>query len=482
MNKPFQKFMLFNASCVALASCGGNAQEQKEKMNVLFFIVDDLRPELGCYGADYMHTPNIDSLAESGHRFTRSYCNIPVSGASRASLLSGTRPTKENFVNFYASASVDNPTATPISQWFRDQGYTTISNGKVFHNFNDWENTWDDLWAPTLKCGKWTDYLTEENLEILKNIKTANATPYEAADVAYNEYGDGKTADKTIADLERLAKTGEPFFLACGFVKPHLPFNSPSNYWEYYNEDSISLPDNYILPNKTIPQIAFAAQHHSSELRGYYGMPQKGLLKEETARKLIHGYRAGVTYTDDMVGKVMATLRKTGLDKNTVVVLIGDHGWLLGDHGIWCKHSNFETAMNTPMIIYSPEYKEDEKKQVDEIVEYVDLYPTICDLAGVDAPTHLEGASMRQLLDGNSEGWKNFAVSKYQNGTTVIVGDVFYTEWRNVKGKFLGEMLYDHSNDPDENNNLAKDPKHKELLNKMRKELVEKRGFDYPEQ
>ena len=460
-------------------SCNANAQQEVQKKNVLFLIVDDLRPELGCYGADYMHTPNIDKLASKSHLFTRSYCNAPVSGASRASLLTGARPNVERYVNYYASASVDNPTATPISKWFSENGYTTVSNGKVFHNFNDWADTWDDLWAPKLKSGKWTDYLIDENIELTNKLKDPNGVPYEAADVEYNEYGDGKTADKTIADLKKFAKTGEKFFMACGFVKPHLPFNSPKKYWDLYDVEDIILPDNYELPNSTIPEIAFSSQHYSSELRNYYGMPKKGSIDKEVAKNLIHGYRASVSYSDDMIGKVMAALKETGLDKNTIVVLIGDHGWLLGEHNSWCKHANLEKAMRTPMLVYSPDFARDRKKVVNEIVEYVDLYPTMCDLAGITTPSHLAGSSMRGLMEGKDDDWKNFAVSKYQNGTTVIVGDYFYTQYITPKGKFLGEMLFDHSTDPEENNNIAIDPKFKDVVDVMRKHIEEKRGFDY---
>ncbi len=473
-NQTITKLIFANATCLAFVGCGAT-ESTPEQLNVLMFIVDDLRPELGCYGREGVISPNIDALAASGAQFTRSYCNIPVSGASRASLLTGNRPTRNQFLTYECYAEQDNPEAIAIGKWFKEQGYTTISNSKIFHHQDDCDESWDENWRPTLKGGNWADYITPENIALLKSKKRAPA--FECADVEDNAYGDGITAEKTIADLERLAKTGEPFFLGCGFVKPHLPFNAPKKYWDLYSRDEIKVPENFVLLNNSIPEIAFQSQHYSSELCSYKDIPKKGSVTEEQAKELIHGYHAAMSYTDAQIGKVLDALKRTGLDKNTVVILFGDHGWNLGEHSIWCKHAQFETSLNTPMIIHSPKIA---ARQVDEIVEYVDIYPTLCDLAGIESPTHLDGESLRPLMEGNSKGWKNFAICKYQNGTTLISGNYFYTEWRSREsGKFLGRMLFDHSTDPNENNNLAELPEHKELVEKLQAELEAKRGFDY---
>ncbi len=471
-NSTLSKFLLLNASCFSLYSCG---ESEPEKLNVLMLVVDDLRPELGCFGAEGVVSPNIDALAAVGTTFTRSYCNIPVSGASRASLLSGMRPTRDIFLSYECYGQNDVPDITPIGLWFKEQGYTTISNSKISHHQDDWGESWDDNWRPTLKNKKWDDYVSDENIALKNSNQPAPA--FECIDVEDSAYGDGMTAEKTIADLERLAKTGEPFFLGCGFVKPHLPFNAPKKYWDLYSRDDIELPENFELLNNSIPEVAFQAQGYWGELRVYKDIPKWGSVSEAQAKELIHGYRAAMSFTDAQVGKVLDALKRTGLDKNTVVILFGDHGWNLGDHGTWCKHSQFETALNTPMIIHSPKIK---SGSVSEIVEYVDIYPTLCELAGIEAPAHLEGESMRPLMEGDSEGWKNFAICKYQNGVTLVSGDYFYTEWHNRKdGKFQGRMLFDHSQDPTEDYNLAELPEYKELVDRLQAELEAKRGFDY---
>ena len=460
---------------------GANAQAEQptkeERPNVLLLMVDDLRPELGCYGKNKIISPNIDSLSELGCLFTRAYCNIPVSGASRASLLTGARPNRYRYLDYLAIAETENPTATPMSQWFRNFGYTSISNGKVFHNINDWKSSWDEIWRHVPMYSH-RDYLSPENIAFCKRKQSGGA--YESPEVSDNAYTDGITADKCIADLDKLANSGEPFFMACGFLKPHLPFNAPKKYWDLYNRDDIELPENYNLLNNSIPDIVFDAHYHSIELRVHNGIPKKGLLPEELAKTLIHGYRACVTYTDAQIGRVLDALHETGLDKNTIIVLISDHGWNLGEHGIWCKQSNFHTSMLSPMIIVDPRRSATQKTS-DNIVEFIDIYPTLCDMMGIETPSHADGESLVPLLNGKKRK-KNYAVSKFENGTTVIVDNYFYTEWRNKEtGEFMGEMLYDHSTDMDENHNLAIDPTYKKLRKKMRKHLVEKRGFDYNE-
>ncbi len=471
-NSTLSKLLLLNASCLSLYSCG---ESEREKLNVLMLIVDDLRPELGCYGTPGVISPNIDALAASSTQFTHSYCNIPVSGASRASLLTGIRPGRFRYLAYDCLAEHDNPEAIAIGKWFKDQGYTTISNSKIFHHQNDFAQAWDENWRPKLKSGNWADYVADENIERLNKNKPR--PPFECLDVEDNAYGDGMTAEKTIADLERLAKTGEPFFLGCGFVKPHLPFNAPKKYWDMYSRDDITLPENFKLLNNSIPEIAFQAQGYWGELRVYKDIPAQGSVCEDMAKDLIHGYHAAMSYTDAQVGKVLDALKRTGLDKNTVVILFGDHGWNLGDHGTWCKHSQFETALNTPMLIHSPKIK---GRQVDQIVEYIDIYPTLCELAGIEAPANLDGSSLRPLMEGESEGWKNYAICKYLNGVTLVQGDYFYTEWRDRNsGKYQGRMLYDHSTDPNEDNNLAELPEYKEIVDKLQAELEAKRGFDY---
>ena len=459
-----------------LVSCDSKSDGE---LNVLLIAVDDLRPELGCYGETNIISPNIDAFAESGTMFRRAYCNVPVSGASRASLLTGTRPNRDRFIQFYSVAEEDNPSATAISQWFKDNGYKTISNGKIFHELRDWDDSWDELWRGKTACGTWYDYASDANIAAMQTAEKAGES-FEILDVSDDVYLDGKTANKTIEDLKKLAESGERFFLGAGFLKPHLPFNAPKKYWDMYPREDIVLPDNYKQGKGTgnKPDVAFWAQHNWSELRHYTDIPKNGPLDEEKAKDVIRGYMASVTYTDAMIGKILNTLEETGLAENTVVLLFGDHGWLLGEHGLWCKHSNFEPTLNTPLIIRSPKLKGE--KVVEQIVEYVDIYPTLCDLANIELPTHLDGSSLKGLMKGETEGWKNYAIAKYQNGTTYIEGDYFYTEWRHKDtGKYLGRMLYDRTIDPEENTSLIKDPKYQEVVKDMKTKLEQRRGFDY---
>ncbi len=463
--------LLFSVIATSITSNGycREVHDADNNLNVLVIIVDDLRPELGAYGIDNIVSPNIDALASKGTRFDRAYCNVPVSGASRASLLTGERPTRDKFVRSYTSAQNDSPDATTIPAWMRAKGYKTISNGKVFHHFDDFNDVWDKNWrGKPLSGSSWRDYAKLEN----------EGDPYEMEDVEDDVYLDGQTAQQTVADLKKLAQSKEPFFLCAGFIKPHLPFTAPKKYWDLYPEESIVLPENYYEQSNTIPQIAYLAQHNWSELRGYNDIPKQGALSDKQAVNIIRGYRAALSYTDAMIGEVLTTLEKTGLAKNTVVLLFGDHGWNLGDHGLWCKHSNFETSLNTPLIIYSPQMKS--QKAVGEIVEYIDIYPTICELAGVEIPEHIDGQSLKGLMSGDNKGWKDYAICKYMNGTTIIEGDYFYTQWRDQEsGKIQGEMLYNHATDPLENNNLAIESENREKVNELLKKLEECRGFDY---
>ncbi|HUV63312.1 MAG TPA: sulfatase-like hydrolase/transferase, partial [Sedimentisphaerales bacterium] len=268
----------------------------RKRPNVLFIAVDDLRPQLGCYGHKQMLSPKIDRLASQGVTFLRSYCQVPVCGASRASLLTGVRPTKDRFLGFDTWAEKDLPGALSVAKHFRSNGYHTISNGKVFHHAPDCKDGWsEEPWRPK---GEWRNYLREENIKLAQSNPGQAGPAYEAADVPDNAYFDGMIADKGISDLRRLKNMDEPFFLALGFLKPHLPFNAPKKYWDMYKREEIDLADNPFRP-KGAPD---AALHTWGELRAYHGLPKKGPLPDEMARTLVHGYYACVSYTDAQIG------------------------------------------------------------------------------------------------------------------------------------------------------------------------------------
>ena len=434
------------------------------KKNVLFIMVDDLRPELNIYGQNKISSPNIDALANSGITFNRAYCNVPVCGASRASLLTGIRPTSNRFLTYFSSIKKEAPNVLNLVQHLKNEGYTTISNNKITHLKNDIDE-WDEEWYPS-KNG-WRNYISEENITLEENGKHGNA--YENIDVKDDAYDDGKTANKSIEDLKKLKKEGNPFFLAVGFVKPHLPFNAPKKYWDLYDAEKIELPKNSVFP-KSAPQ---KANHKWGELRYYNQVPKQGQVSETMAKKLIHGYYASVSYVDAQIGKVINAIDNLGLRDNTVIVLVGDHGWSLMEHGLWVKHSNFEVALQVPLIVSASNIPKN--KKTNSIAELVDLYPSICELANISQPTHLEGESFVNALKNPSKIYKNTALARYHKGETLVADSYFYTEW-NKKGKTIAKMLYDHKIDPDENRNLVLESAYNHIVDSL--SILHKQKFN----
>jgi iduronate 2-sulfatase len=424
--------------------------------NVLFIVVDDLRTELGCYGNNEIITPNIDRLASEGALFERAYCQVPVCGASRASFMTGLYPTPERFVRYYARADEDAPGIVDIPGWFQSKGYTTISNGKIYHHQEDNADSWDEIFRPQ----DFRVYLLPENQGKPFNEQVA----WEAADVCDDAYPSGKLANKVIEDLRRAKTEGTPFFIAAGFTKPHLPFNAPKKYWDMYDAAAIELADNPYQPAGAPKQ----AMHEWNELRdGYGGMPKTGPLPDELARILIHGYHASTTYTDAMVGRVMDALKELEMTDHTIVVLMGDHGWQLGEHSLWCKHANFNTSLQTPLIISAPGIPSGQR--VEGLVEFVDIYPTLCELSGLESPDHLQGDSLVALLENpvNAADFAKTAVfSRYHSGDSVKVDRFLYTEWKSG-----ARMLYDHEKDPDENVNISENPENQRIVEKMQELL-----------
>lgn len=443
------------------------------KKNVLFLIMDDLRTELNCYGVKYMKTPCMDALAAQGVMFENAYCNVPVSGASRASLFSGLRPGNTRFWDVNAVIDKEAPGTVTLPQYLKENGYVTISNSKVIHGKNDAaERSWTEIWMPKGKSRTWRDYLGDENLSVEKQRGGPQA--YECQDVEDNAYFDGKTADKTIHDLRKLKKSGQPFFIAAGILKPHLPFNAPKKYWDLYDEKSIQLPETFDFSREGFPDAAF---HTYNEIRYYKDIPAKADISREEAIRLIHGYRACVSYADAQVGRILDELKRLGLDKNTIVVLLGDHGWSLGDHNQWCKHSNFNIVNNAPLIIRIPDNKK--KGAEPKVVEFVDVYPTLCEAVGLPAPSHTEGDSMMKLLRGEDRGWKDCAIIKWHSGITYFNRDYGYTEWRDKEDNFRSHMLFLYRNDHLETKNVADEPENRELVKRLQQEIKQRRGKDF---
>jgi arylsulfatase A-like enzyme len=454
-----------------LCSCVSEEQGPPEIPNVLFIAVDDLRPELGCYGRELISSPNIDRLAANGTRFDRAYCNIPVCGASRASLLTGLRPARNRFLTYLSRADEEVPGIITLPGLFHANGYYTISNGKIFHHDNDDSLSWDEIWHPVSNSPSWRDYALEENIQ-RDTSDRFRGPPFERAQVPDTIYKDGKIARKTIQDLRKLKQADRPFFLAAGFYKPHLPFNAPEKYWALY-DNKVSLPDNN-YPPENAPRESL---HNFGELRAYAGVPPKGPVMDDFALQLIHGYYASVSFTDAQIGKILEELERLELDRSTLVILWGDHGWNLREHGLWCKHCNYETSLHTPLIIRVPGMKQ--LRSSSEIVEYVDIYPTLCELAGLEPPAHLQGTSFRDLLTDPEAKSDGVAVCQWYAGVTTIRDNWFYTEWIDDQDAAYARMLYDHYTDPEENINISEDPTYIEIIRELSAEMRRSRAPAY---
>lgn len=440
--------------------------------NILFIAVDDLRPELACYGKSHIHSPNIDALAKRGVLFERAYCMVPTCGASRASLMTGLRPSRSRFKNYLTWAEKDAAGTTTLNTHLKNNNYTTVGLGKIFHHKTDSSIGWSrPPWRPT--TSDWHDQpamrrAIRTHAERYPEREKIRGMPYESFDAPDEDYRDGQIASKAIEQLEGFANDpDQPFFLAVGFFKPHLPFCAPKKYWDLYDESKIKLPDNN-YPPKDAPR---GAVHTSGELRAYATIPPKGPVSKMTARKLIHGYYACVSFTDAQIGRVIDSLDRLGMADNTIIVLWGDHGWQLGEHGMWNKHSCFETSMHAPLLISVPGGDIKPGTRVKSLVEFIDVYPTLCDLAGLTAPEHLQGASLVPVMKNPNAPGKQFAIGRFKTGDTIRSDTHRFSEYRGPRGGVTGSMLYDHVSDPDENINVADDADEQSVVELMSQEL-----------
>ena len=442
------------------------AAAPQKKPNILFLAVDDLRPELGCYGRGYIHSPNIDRIANQGVTFNRAYCQQAVCSPSRSSLLTGTRPDTTKVWDLVTHFRDALPNVVTLPQHFKDNGYFVQGMGKIYHPGYDDEKSWSVPWQ-TPKAPTYAQLKTEETKDEDKP-KSKGGPAFESADVADNFFKDGMVADLAVKTLRDLAKKPEPFFLAVGFAKPHLPFVSPKKYWGLYDPAKIQLAPNPYHP-KDAPDYALT---NSQEVRNYTGIPAKGPFPDDLARQLKHGYYAAVSYTDAQIGKVLDELERTGQRKNTIIVLWGDHGWKLGEHGEWAKHSNVENDTNAPLLLSAPGMKQG--AHANALVEFVDVYPTLSELAGLPLPGHLEGVSLKPLLEDPKRSFKSAAFSQYPRGQKLMgysmrTDRYRLTVWlgRNDHSHVDAIELYDHQTDPQENTNIAKLPENSALVKEL---------------
>ncbi|MBS1830798.1 MAG: sulfatase [Acidobacteria bacterium] len=441
-----------------------------KRPNVLFFAVDDLRPELTCYGHQTIRTPNIDRIAKEGMVFLRAYCQQAVCSPSRTSLMTGARPdtTKVwDLVTHFRDAMPDQPT---LAGHFKQNGYFVQGMGKIFHPGYDDPRSWSVPW----QVPNAIDYASPDSArkgvsaKREKKGQPPRGPAYEGADVPDNTFKDGKVAELAVKTLQELSAQGKPFFLAVGFAKPHLPFISPKKYWDLYDAAKIQLAPNPYHP-KGAPEYALTS---SGELRNYAGIPAEGPMPDDLARKLKHGYYAAASYMDAQMGKVLDELERLNLHKNTIVVLWGDHGWKLGEHGEWCKHSNVENDTNAPLLMSVPGMKQRGKRS-SALVEFVDIYPTLAELAGLPLPAHLEGTSFKPVLDNPARKWKPAVFSQYPRGKimgySMRTDRYRFTVWvgREDHSKIEAVELYDHKTDPQENTNIAAEAGNKELVGRL---------------
>ena len=455
-----------------------------QPLNVLFIAVDDLRPELGCYGAAHMKTPHLDRLASQGMLFERAYCQVAVCNPSRSSVLSGTRPDTTGVFDNQHFMRPNMPDVISLPQHFKNHGYTSLSLGKIFHHSEREPGDDPQSWSePSWYHGEpYKHWFTQESLDYVKQLKALpkaqqpkqlRAAPFEAADEPDASYPDAQTAAKAIETLQRLKAEAKPFFLGVGFVKPHLPFTCPQKYWDLYPETSIQLAANAQRP-KDAPDPAF---HNNYELRSYGTVPENGPISDAMALKLIRGYRACVSFMDAQLGRVLDELDRLGLRENTLIVLWGDHGYHLGENGLFTKMTNFEQGTRVPLLVSHPGMKT-AGKRTRALVELVDLYPTLAQLCDLPLPKHLEGTSFAPLLDNPDQPWKKAAFSQYlrtgkppHTGRSLRTERWRYTEWHDLKGKPTGVELYDELNDPQETANLANDPTHAETVKQLAAQL-----------
>ncbi|MCX6326942.1 MAG: sulfatase, partial [Bacteroidia bacterium] len=392
-----------------ILSSGGNekvfAGESKKikddkTLNVLFFFVDDLRPNLGCYDDNSAVTPNIDRLSQTGLLFTKAYCQQAVCNPSRTSLLTGLRPDEAGVTDLETHFRDKVPFVTTLPQLFKNNGYLTLGTGKVYHStpFIIDNPSWTRPVPPYEVRG----YLLPEN-----HVGTGKQNVAEAADVADTAYPDGVIANTAIKYLEETKVGNKPFFIAVGFTKPHAPFVVPKRYWDIYKDTEFVISDRERPAGS--PDLAF---HNWEELRGFRDIPKSGPLTPEKEQELWHGYYACISYMDAQVGRVMDMLDKLGLRENTIIILWGDNGYHLGEQDTWCKSTNFELDARIPLIIAAPGMKGNGEK-CNTIVESLDVYPTLIDLCDLTPQGKLSGISLQPLLDNPDKRWKNIAFHQF---------------------------------------------------------------------
>ena len=501
------------------------------KPNILFIAVDDLKPLLGCYGNTLVKTPNIDKLAKMATVFNRNYCQQAICGPTRASIMTGTRPDVTKIWNLTTQMRDANPNTLTLPQYLITQGYTTSGIGKIYHPSSAIAGVDPVSWSipylkskesdfpaelglpangqyqlPETKARMTPDIIAErkkQNKDLAandENPKSIKGPSTESMDLPDNAYQDGVNALLAKDQIIELSKSDKPFFMAVGFSKPHLPFVAPKKYWNLYKREEMPIAS-FQEHSKNGPLIAY---HQSGELRNYIDIPEFTTLPAdslriglqlEKQRELIHGYYAAISYMDAQVGILLNTLESLGTIDNTIVVLWGDHGWHLGDHDLWHKHTNFEEATRAPLIIAGHRIK---AGKTSSLTEFVDVFPTICDLAGVSIPKNLDGKSLKPLMLNNKTKGKEYSISQYPRklkksemaklgytdakmmGYSLRTDQYRYTIWMNNftskqafnESQVYASEMYDYVKDPLEKVNVVNDKNYTSISAGLKSKMI----------
>jgi uncharacterized sulfatase len=433
------------------------------KPNVLFIAVDDMNNDLGCFGHPFVKSPGIDRIAERGMRFERAYCQFPLCSPSRSSLLTGLRPDSTRVFNLQYHFRQDLPDVVTLPQMFMNNGYYVARVGKMYHYGNpgdigtnglDDRVSWMERFNP---AGRDRTALEPDIMNYTPKRGLGSAMAFLADKTGTDQqHTDGKVTDQAIRLMEE--HKDKPFFIAAGFYKPHCPWVTPAKYFDMYPMEAISLPE---ITDKTpddYPKLALASTRP---------WPYLGVTPDE-ARECKRAYYAAISFVDAQIGRLLDAVDRLGLRDNTIIVFWSDHGYHLGEHGLWFKQSCFEESAKVPMIVSVPRQKTAGQAS-SRPVELVDLYPTLADLAGLKPPSHLEGASLRELIENPQAKWEHPAYTQVQRGSDP--GHSVRTErWRYIEWAFgkQGTELYDHDRDPQELHNLAADAKYADVVAQMK--------------
>lgn len=443
-----------------------NADSKAQKPNILFIAVDDLKPLINAYGDHIAITPGMDRLANEGVAFQNCYVQQAISGATRASCLTGMRPDKTKVWDLVTDFRQVNPNAVSLPEYFKKNGYETAATGKIYHEGSA---------GPGHDAPSWSIPWINDKADTYVNFKPEKGKKgpaIECADVPDNSYRDGVCAEVGIKLLNQLKENNKPFFLALGFHKPHLPFVAPKKYWDLYKRDQFQVA---AFQHKAAgsPEMAY---HESNELKSYTDIPQFDSYSEkeldhlsvDRQKELIHGYYAATSYMDAQLLKVLNELDRLGLSKNTIVVLWGDHGWHLGDHGLWNKHTDFEQATHACFLMRGPGVKKNARPTTQ--CEFVDIFPTLCEMANIPTPTYLDGLSLVPALKNPATELREYALSQYPRrdamGYSIRTKHFRYTEWVGEyysadkpysAAKVLAREMYDYDKDPLETKSVIGD-------------------------